>query len=129
MENTKLPLIQVFNLSLRFLLELAAWIGPGYWAWHYFDGLLALLLALALPLGMMSLWTIFAVANDPSRSGKTVVPTSGKLRILLELAEFGLGTWAWFAAGHSFFAYLLIGLLILHHLGQLSRLKWLWNLP
>lgn len=117
------------NLGLRFLLEMAAWIGPGYWAWHQFDGFLALLLSILLPLAMMSLWAIFAVADDPSRSGKTVVATNGKVRILLELAVFGGGTWAWFAAGLPNFSYLLVALLVLHHLGQWARLKWLWNLP
>ena len=118
----------VFNLGLRFFLELAAWAGPAYWASLSFEGPQKYLFSFLVPLALIAIWGVFAVANDPSRSGKTVIPTNGKIRILLEIAEFSLGALAWYKSGLEVFSYLIIGLLILHHLLQIERLKWLWNL-
>jgi len=115
------------NLALRFFLELITWIGPGLWAWHFYEGALAYLFALLLPVLMISLWGIFNVPNDPSRSGKAPIAVAGKIRLLIELLEFTIGLWAWYASGYATFSYILLALLIIHHLLLKDRLIWIWK--
>ena len=115
------------NLALRFFLEIVTWIAPGLWAWHFFDGASAYLFALLLPLLMISLWGIFNVPNDPSRGGKAPIVVPGKIRLVLELTEFSLGLWAWQAAGYPNFAWLILALLVLHHILLKDRLIWIWK--
>ena len=76
-----------WNLSLRFGLELAALAGIGLWASQMASGLwriAAVAIAIALS---MTLWTVFAVPDDPSRSGNAPVPVPGALRLALEWDE------------------------------------------
>ena len=63
------------NLTLRFLLELAALIGFGYWGWGAAAGPLRWLLALGLPLLAAVLWGTFAVPDDPSDTHKQLTPS------------------------------------------------------
>ena len=69
------------NLALRFFLEIAALSGFGAMIWHLFSGwwrpfLLAVVLG-----GLMAVWGVFAVPDDPSRSGNAPVPIPGLLRL------------------------------------------------
>jgi len=72
------------NLGLRFILEIVVLIAAGMFAKEHFSWISAIL----LPVVLMTCWSVFAVRGDKSRSGKTVVPTPGKLRILIELLFF-----------------------------------------
>ena len=81
------------NSIVRFLLEVVAIVSFGIWGYHQSDTGLKILLAILLPLGFATLWGVFAVKDDPSRSGKTVVNTPGILRLLLELGLFGAAAW------------------------------------
>jgi len=65
------------NLFVRFVLELSALIVVGIWGYRLSDGWTKYLLAIGLPLIMAAIWGIFAVPNDPSRSGNTVIVTPG----------------------------------------------------
>ena len=110
------------NLGLRFILEIVVLIAAGMFAKEHFSWISAIL----LPVVLMTCWSVFAVRGDKSRSGKTVVPTPGKLRILIELLFFVIGIIAWIGLQFNWIAIINIGALIIHHALSGNRLKWLW---
>lgn len=113
------------NLGLRFILEMTALFAFSFWGWKQHDGWLRVLLAILLPLFIAIIWGVFAVPNDPSRSGKTVVVTPGWIRLIIELSIFGFSIWAFSDLGYFAVAYILSGLIVVHYLFSLSRVKWL----
>lgn len=113
------------NLALRFLLEIAAFVAMAYWGWTQHDGVWRILFAVGTPLLAVVLWGVFAVPDDPSRSGKAPVPVPGIVRLVLELSIFGFATWALYDAGQTTLA-LIFGLLVLsHYLVSYDRITWL----
>ena len=117
--------IRSLNLALRFLLEVAALVCFGIWGYHQSDSGLKIFFAIILPLGFAILWGVFAVRDDPSRSGKTVVQTPGVIRLVLELVLFGAATWMLVDLDHTRIA-LVFGLaVVLHYLFSLDRIAWL----
>jgi len=89
------------NLAIRFILEISVLFIAAYWRWHQTAGFTQYFLAVGLPLLFASLWGIFTVKGDPSRSGKTIVQTPGLIRLFLELALFGFTCWALFDSGFN----------------------------
>lgn len=79
-----------FNLLLRFLLEVAALVVMGRWAWGLLPGWAGALPGLGVPLVAAAAWGIFRVPND---GGPPVVPVPGPVRLLLEAVYFGAATW------------------------------------
>ncbi len=113
------------NSAVRFLLELIAIAAFGIWGYHQSDTSLKILLAILLPLGFAMLWGVFAVKDDPSRSGKTVVQTPGILRLLLELGLFGAAAWMMLDLNYSLVA-LIFGLsVVIHYFVSFDRIAWL----
>ena len=115
------------NLTVRFLLELSALFVLGMWGWQLREDGLRFVLAIGIPLLLAVLWGVFAVPNDPSRSGKAPVPVPGWLRLLLELAFFGLAVWALADLGYSIAAWLLGLLVFVHYLVSYDRIRWLFS--
>jgi len=113
------------NLALRFLLELAAIITMAIWGFHISENASGIIFSILLPLGFALLWGVFAVPNDPSRSGKTVIPTSGILRLLLELGLFAAATWMIFDLGYSPIWWVFGIVVLLHYLLSYERVSWL----
>lgn len=109
------------NLAIRFLLEMGALFATG--RYFYTEG--HTLIGILIPLAMMTLWAVFAVPNDRSRSGKTVVAISGTLRLVLETAFFLLPVCLlWLQNEHL--AAIIFGLVVLmHYLFSIDRIKWL----
>jgi hypothetical protein len=102
------------NLAVRFLLELAAVISFGAWGYSLTEGTTRFILALLFPV-------LFAVL----RSGKTVVPTPGIIRLILELALFGAATWMLLNLDYSLLA-LIFGLIVaIHYIFSYNRIAWL----
>ena len=66
-----------FNLFIRLLLEASAVITYGFWGFMQSESWTRFLLVICFPLLFALLWGVFAVRNDPSRSGRTVVNTPG----------------------------------------------------
>jgi hypothetical protein len=95
------------NDGLRFVLELAALSALGYWGFAEHDGVLQWLLGLGAPLLAALVWGTF-VAPKASR------PTVDPVRLLLELAVFGSGVAALFAADAVVFGAIFAGLVALH---------------
>ena len=113
------------NLTFRFLLELTALFSFGYWGWNSTSGWTRYLLAIVFPIVAAALWGIFAVPEDPSRSGKAPVPVSGFLRLLLELAIFGLACLALYDIGLSRLSWIIGIIVVLHYAVSYDRIQWL----
>ncbi|GAA2625493.1 DUF2568 domain-containing protein [Actinomadura fulvescens] len=63
--------------------------------------------------------------GDESRSGETDVDTPGPVRLVLELAVFGGGAAAFFAAGFRRTAITFLVALAVYHLAAYDRIWWL----
>jgi hypothetical protein len=113
------------NLALRFVLEMTALAAMGEWGWHRAAGPWRYLLALALPVVAMSLWGVFAVPQDPSRSGNAPVPVPGAARLVLEAGFFGFATWALFSSGHRVAALVFGAVVLVHYALSFDRIAWL----
>lgn len=113
-----------WNLGLRFGLELAALAGLAWGAWNNTQGA-ARLATIALPLAAATIWGIFNVPDDPSRSGAAPVPVHGWVRLVLEWLVLA-GGWMGFAfAGQTAVAVGLAVLTIFHYIVSLRRVRWL----
>jgi hypothetical protein len=113
------------NLTLRFLLELAAIFTYGYWGHSLTESGTRILLSIILPLLFAVLWGVFAVKGDPSRSGKTVLQTPGIIRLLLELGLFGAAAWMLLDLDHSLFALIFGSAVVIHYFISFDRIAWL----
>ena len=113
------------NLFLRFFLELFALGAFGVWGWNQGEGWWRFLFGFGLPILAAVAWGVFAVKDDPTRSGKTVVETPGFLRLLLELAFFGFALWCVFDLDYPITASVFGGVLVLHYALSFNRIHWL----
>jgi hypothetical protein len=113
------------NLALRFLLELAAIVIFGAWGYSLTEDGTRYLLAFLFPVFFATLWGVFAVREDPSRSGKTVVSTPGAARLVLELALFTASAWMLYGLGQSTLGIIFGGAVLLHYLLSWDRITWL----
>lgn len=113
------------NLAVRFLLEMAALVTLGFWGWSLGEGALRVVLVLAVPMVAAVMWGIFAVPNDPSRSGSAPIPVPGVVRLIIELALFSLAAGALSATGYSMLAWVFGIIVIGHYAVSYKRLIWL----
>ncbi|MGX9143523.1 YrdB family protein [Mesorhizobium sp. 128a] len=114
-----------WNLTLRFLLELAALLGLGMGGWSLSGGWLRWTFAVGLPLIAAVLWGTFAVPNDPSRSGRAPVPVPGALRLVLELVILFGGGAGFHLAGYTTISIVVVALIVISYAFSLDRLGWL----
>ncbi|XVK82872.1 hypothetical protein BST_0586 [Bacillus stercoris] len=115
------------NLLLRFILEIAALISIGVFAWISFDGYFKYVLTLVLPIAVMIVWSVFAVPHDPSRSGQTVIPVNGITRLVIELLIFAMAVAALYFSHLKPVGIIFLCLIILHYIISAERIKWLLN--
>jgi hypothetical protein len=113
------------NLALRFLLEMAAIITMGIWGYHLSDETPGIIFAILLPLGFAILWGVFAVPNDPSRSGKTVISTPGIIRLFLELGLFAAATWMMSDLDYTIIWWVFGIVVLVHYVISYERVSWL----
>ena len=113
------------NLALRFALELAALAGLAVGVWALAQGWVRVPAAGAAVLGAATLWGVFAVPGDPSRSGRAPVPVPGWVRLMLELVILLTGAGGWAVFGQGGVALCLTGLIVLHYACSGPRLRWL----
>jgi hypothetical protein len=111
------------NLALRFLLEVAAVVGFGYWGFRQWEGPARWVAVVALPLLAMALWGTFRVPDDPVPTPPVAVP--GRVRLALELALFAAAVAAYLAAGARTFGWSFAALLALHYALSYDRIAWL----
>ena len=113
------------NLLFRFLLELMALLIMGLWGWKQSQGITAFLLALTLPILLALIWGVFAVPDDPSRSGKAPIVTPGIIRLVIELVIFITAAWALYDMGYTTIG-IVFGILVgLHYIISYDRVIWL----
>ena len=113
------------NLALRFFMEAAALGGFGVLAWQSAEKwwrYLAVIVTLAF---LMTLWGVFAVPGDPSRSGNAPIRVSGLVRLGLELAVLLGGACAFYMAGCKLTAIGLAVLIVAHYALSGERIAWL----
>lgn len=84
-------------------------------------------MGIGTPILMASLWGIFAVPDDPSRSGKTLIKTPGMLRLILEILFFLFGAFTLYSLDYTYLFYMYSAAVVLHHLLSIDRIKWLLN--
>lgn len=114
-----------FNLFIRFLLEISALIIVGIWGWKIGEDWMQYLLGLGLPIVLASIWGIFAVPNDTSRSGSAPIPTPGLVRLLIELVFFGLASWALYDLGLHELSFIYAIAVVVHYAVSYDRIRWL----
>lgn len=113
------------NLTLRFLLEMAALACMVLWGWKQFDGSMQYIMAIGTPIGAATLWGTFAVPDDPSRSGKAPIPVPGILRLIIELVFFGFAVWILFTIGYIKLSWTFGIIVLVHYLVSYDRIQWL----
>ena len=114
-----------FNLFVRFLMEFGVLFATGFWGWKMNTGGMKYVLMILIPVILATIWGVFAVTDDPSRSGKTVVAVPGIIRLIIELSFFGIGSWAFYKCGFQSFAWIFLTITIIHYLISLERVLWL----
>jgi len=117
--------LRVLNLAVRFFLELSALSIMGWWGWRQRSDGWQIALAAVVPLLAASLWGIFAVPNDPSRSGSAPVPVPGIVRLTLELGFFAAAAWALDDLGFGRVTALFATAVVVHYLVSFDRVRWL----
>ncbi len=110
------------NLAFRFLLELMILLALGVWGWQKGDGLLRIVPAIGAPLIAAVLWGTFRVPNDP---GRAPVAVPGVLRLVLELALFGVSVWALADIGAITWSWILGIAVAIHYVISYDRIAWL----
>ena len=115
------------NDLLRFILELWALVAFGYWGLNQSFGLFNYALMILLPILLAVLWGVFAVPNDPSRSGGAPVPVPGALRPLLEFLIFGVSFLVLYLESLFYLSLVFISLVIAHYILARERIRWLLN--
>ncbi len=116
-----------FNLVLRFFLELSVLVSIGYYGWTQFRFPFKLFSTIIPIIILTSIWGIFAVPNDPSRSGKTVIKTSGIVRLVIELLFFLSGYLALYFSNQTLLSNILATTTLFHYLISYDRIIWLFK--
>lgn len=113
------------NMAIRFLLEVVGIITFAAWGSRQSETGWSILLGILLALAFATLWGVFAVRNDPSRSGKTVVSTPGWIRLILELVLFGTAAWMQINLGYPLIGWIFGGVVLVHYILSWDRIAWL----
>ncbi len=113
------------NLAVRFLLEMSGLVSLGIWGWKQSDGWLRFVLAIGIPIVFATIWGIFAVPDDPSRSGKAPIKTPGIIRLLLEIGFFVCAILSLYDMGFNTLSLAFGIIVVLHYLISYDRIKWL----
>lgn len=117
------------NLAIRFLLELTALMALGFWGWAQSESWLKFLYVIGIPVIFATVWGVFAVPDDPSRSGAAPVPVHGILRLVIELGIFALAVLALRDLGHIKLGWGLGLIVAVHYIISYDRIAWLVRKP
>lgn len=104
------------NEAVRFVLEIVAFFGLGYWGWHVDGPLPVRILTMVLaPVAAATVWAIWVAPNSSAR-------LDDPMRLVVELVVFGGATAAWFLAGRREVA-VIFGLVTLVNLVLMTVLS------
>jgi hypothetical protein len=115
------------NLILRFLLEISALVAAGAWGWNQNEGWLQFVLAIGIPIIFAVIWGLFAVPNDPSRSGNAPIVTHGAIRFAIEIGFFTFATWSLYDMGLNKVSLAFGVIVVLHYIISYDRVIWLMS--
>jgi hypothetical protein len=115
------------NLAIRFLLELLALFAMGVWGWQQSGGWFRFVLAAGIPVLFAAVWGLFAVPNDPSRSGSAPIAVPGIFRLVIELGIFTFAVWTLYDLGYSGFSWFLSIAVVIHYIASYDRILWLFK--
>jgi len=119
------PKMAAWNLALRFGLEVTALVSLGVAGWNVSTGALRWIAMIVAPLVAATLWGVFNVLNDPSRSGEAPVEVPGWLRLTIEFVVLGSGAVALAYVAGTVFGVGLAVLIAVHYTKSWSRVQWL----
>jgi len=113
------------TLGLRLLLEVGLIGGIVVAANLNYAGATVWIASVVGVVTALAMWGVFAVPDDPSRSGKTVVVTPGAARLAIELGLFATVT-IWLIVGEGYvYAALLGSGTVIHYASWPARIRWL----
>ncbi|MGI9607948.1 MAG: YrdB family protein [Acidimicrobiales bacterium] len=121
------PKMAAWNLALRFGLEIAAFTGLTMAAWTLTPGGVRWFAVIAAPVVAATIWGMFNVLDDPSRSGQAPVEVSGPTRLVIELAILGGGAAAYFVIQQPLTGAIVATLIVLQYGGSWHRIDWLMS--
>lgn len=110
------------NLTVRFLLELAALASVGAWGWQKYEGGLSILLVVLLPVLFAVIWGVFRVEGDPRTAP---VAVNGITRLLIECCLFGIALWMLRDTGSVKTSHIFLAVLVIHYGVSYDRILWL----
>ena len=113
------------NLAIRFLLEITGLVALAWMGWQHGNGLYKYVDAIGFPLLAAGAWGVFAVPDDPSRSGDAVIAVPGVFRLALETGFFVTATWSLFAVGAAEFSWIYAATVLVHYAVSYDRVLWL----
>ena len=118
------PLVRA-TLGLRLLIKIGLFAGIVAAANMNYDGTTVWVASVVVIVVTAAIWGVFAVPNDPSRSGKTVVVTPGLVRLVIELSLFGVVV-VWLAIGEDYIPVAVLGgATVVHYVSWPARIRWL----
>ena len=97
----------------------------GIWGWKQSDNWLRFGLAFGIPALAALFWGLFAVPDDPSRSGSAPIPVPGFIRLALEFAFFILSIWMLYDLQYVRLSWILGGTVTIHYAISYDRVLWL----
>ncbi|MCB9222833.1 MAG: YrdB family protein [Crocinitomicaceae bacterium] len=113
------------NLALRFILEISSLVIIGIWSYKLSDDFSRYIWMILIPVFWATIWGVFNVPNDPSRSGKAPVIVPGYLRLIIEILFFGFGCWVLYNMEQFNWCILLISVVSIHYVISYDRIRWL----
>lgn len=119
------PAMAGWNLALRFVLEVVAFVALAAAAWAATSGLLRGVAAVLALAAAAVLWTVFNVAGDPSRSGAAPIEVRGWVRLAVELLVLGGGAAALVSLGRPVLAGAFSALVVAQYSTSFDRVRWL----
>ena len=80
---------------------------------------------MGIPIILAIIWGIFAVPNDPSRSGRAPIITPGVIRLIIEFGFFAFATWSLYDMELKKLSLTLGIIVVLHYIVPYDRIIWL----
>ena len=125
MSDMNPPKMVAWNLGLRLGLEVTALVAIGALAWDATGGGLRWFAVVAAPLVAATLWGVFNVKDDPSRSGEAPVEVAGAVRLAVEAVVLGAGAIGLVVVVGLWLAAVFVLLTALHYGVGRERVIWL----
>ncbi|KPL14120.1 MAG: hypothetical protein AMS26_11820 [Bacteroides sp. SM23_62] len=113
------------NLAVRFLLEISALLTMGIWGWRQSETWLRFDLTFGIPVMAALIWGLFAVPDDPSRSGSVPIPVPGIIRLVMEIAFFVSVIWILYHLHYVRLSWILGLTVTIHYAISYDRVLWL----